>query len=137
MRRKMIWWALVVLWCGFIFAATASPAATGDSTQGLIQRVIDLPAEQAERLNLIIRKSTHAVVFGVLAALLFMALGASRRSYFAAWVLATFYGGVDEFHQSLVPNRGPSLVDVGIDSFGAAVVLAVIYFVSTGKRSSG
>jgi VanZ family protein len=51
-----------------------------------------------------------------------------------AWGLAVLYSATDEFHQSFVPGRGPSLVDVLIDAIGAALGLAA-YFAWQRKRA--
>jgi len=41
-----------------------------------------------------------------------------------AWVLAVLYALTDEFHQSFVPGRHPSLLDVLVfDAAGAAIAL--------------
>jgi VanZ family protein len=60
----------------------------------------------------------HVIEFGILGALLNWALPV-RRNWLrrgAAWALASAYGGVDEWHQSWVPGRYPSVEDVAVDS---------------------
>ena len=47
------------------------------------------------------------------------AMSARRLGAFAWW-LAVAYGVVDEWHQSTVPGRSPSAVDLVTDAFGAA-----------------
>ncbi len=47
------------------------------------------------------------------------------RLLLLAWLLALVYAVSDEFHQSFVPGRGPSVFDVLIDSVGAALALAI------------
>lgn len=42
-----------------------------------------------------------------------------------AWLLTIAYAATDEFHQSFVPGRGDSIVDVGIDSIGSALGLLI------------
>ena len=39
----------------------------------------------------------------------------------AAWAISVLYGISDEFHQSFVPNRDASWLDVGMDALGAAL----------------
>jgi VanZ family protein len=81
--------------------------------------------------------------YAVLALLVFRALAQPERSVLAtalgALVLCAVYASLDEFHQSFVPSRGASPVDVVLDTFGAALGLAVrlatLPRVSAGRRS--
>jgi VanZ family protein len=41
--------------------------------------------------------------------------------------VAGAYSLTDEFHQTFVPGRGPSLIDCGIDTTGAALGALVFY----------
>lgn len=134
MQRQKLWWAAVILWCLGIFMATASPMATGSSTQSVVQELLNVPEPQAEAINVSLRKTGHVTAFGILAVLVWFALGQTRKAYLWAWAFATLYGGIDELHQRFVPDRGPSLIDVGIDSIGAALALAVVYGVARAKR---
>lgn len=67
----------------------------------------------------------HAVGYSGLGALIMRALAGGRLSAMSwRWVLvATLLGGLygvsDEFHQSFVPNRHPSLSDIAADTIGA------------------
>ncbi len=45
------------------------------------------------------------------------------KSLLLAWFLAVLYAVSDEVHQSFVPGRHASAVDVGIDALGAALAL--------------
>ncbi len=45
----------------------------------------------------------------------------------AAVLIAGLYSLTDEFHQTMVPGRGPSLRDCGIDTFGAALGILALY----------
>lgn len=79
----------------------------------------------------------HAAEFGVLAGLLLRTLGvfAHDRSRLAlaavAWFLAAAYGVSDEWHQSFVPNRDVSALDVGFDALGAALGCALWWFLAS------
>jgi VanZ family protein len=46
-----------------------------------------------------------------------------------AWAGCIAYGASDEFHQSFVPNRDSNAMDVGYDSAGAFVGIAVYLMV--------
>ena len=45
-----------------------------------------------------------------------------------AFLLTVLYALADEFHQSFVPGRNPSLVDaLGFDTAGAAIILLLLF----------
>lgn len=73
----------------------------------------------------------HLVVYGVLAVLIARAVAASVGRYAViaglSWSISVAYGISDEFHQSLVPGRYPSIEDVLTDMAGAAIGLALYY----------
>ena len=74
--------------------------------------------------DMVLRKLGHAGVFGTLALLWWRALGRGGKWWAVAITVA--YAITDEFHQSFVPNRHGSPVDVLIDSAGA--VLATVAY---------
>jgi len=59
-----------------------------------------------------------------------------RRTFFAAWAIATLYAATDELHQVFVRGRTPSLVDVAIDSLGAAAGIALLAWALRRRRVS-
>jgi VanZ family protein len=71
--------------------------------------------------DLALRKLAHATEYAILGALLVRATGRSGL----AIALGTLYAASDEIHQTFVPGRMGSPVDVAIDAVGvvAGVVL--------------
>lgn len=71
-----------------------------------------------------LRKAAHFLIFACLAFLLSLALAQHRIKLslrlISTLLLAALAAGFDEYHQSLVPGRGPSWMDVLIDCAGAA-----------------
>lgn len=135
MRSNIFWWMVVVLWCFAIYRFTASPFSTGSSTQAIIGDMINISDSAAAALNIIVRKASHAIAFGALALFVLFALKDSRKSFILAWLFATLYGALDEYHQSFVPGRSAAVMDVGIDSFGALAALMLAKFFIKGKEN--
>lgn len=71
----------------------------------------------------------HLVAYAVLAALIRLAIGGTasdRRSDLLAIALATIYGASDEFHQSFVPGRDASVLDLGVDLVGGILSVTLV-----------
>jgi len=121
-RRRVVAWLPVVAWAGVIFALSAQPNLRFVPDAGV---------------DFLVRKAGHMGVFGILALLLWRAVGATtalRRPW--AWALAVtiLYAITDELHQGFVAGRHPSPVDVGIDAAGALVAVVVVGVVRVKRR---
>lgn len=79
--------------------------------------------EKADALQFPIRKLAHFSEYFVLALTFLLPLFVfglrGRRLFFWAVFLSFLSAAGDEYHQSLVPGRGPSFRDVCIDTAGA------------------
>ena len=116
----LLWsWLPVLFWASLIFYLSGIPSL--DSGLG--------------EWDTILRKCAHITEYAVLA---FLTLRACHRTWpdsngRTLWVGALVFGCLyaisDEWHQSFVPGRGPSLADVGFDSVG--VCLGVFLFNSS------
>ena len=73
--------------------------------------------------ELSIKKGGHALGYLLLGRAYLYGLGRGKKAPWLAWGFAILYACTDEFHQSFVPGRSPSLVDVGIDTVGTFVGL--------------
>lgn len=75
-----------------------------------------------------IDKLAHLLAYGVLAAATLFAFGErwkTERAGLAVLITIIFcllYGMTDEFHQSFIPGRAPSIVDIVADCGGAGLV---------------
>ena len=80
-----------------------------------------------------VKKGAHAIGYGLLALSYLRAFGGGK--YFLAWLAAVLYSATDEFHQSFVPGRRASVVDVLVfDNLGAMLGL---FFYARWKNKNG
>ncbi len=115
-------WAAVLAWMGLIFLLSSRPdLPTFESGLPGLEQVVG-----------------HLTEYGVLAVLLWWALRGVGVRHPTAWALAvaTLYGATDEFHQSWVPGRTMSGIDLMIDLAGASAALLVANLVD-GRRLPG
>lgn len=83
----------------------------------------------------VIKKGGHMVGYGLLALSYWRAFAFKEDKRWIAWFLAVVYALTDEFHQSFVPGRGPSVWDVIIfDNFGALISLWLLNYYRNEKR---
>lgn len=131
--KKAAAWLGAFAWMGVIFLMSAMPgdisgAQSGRLTQMVLAAVSFLFGGEAaagispETVELLVRKGAHMAEYAILFLLYRRALERSgaRRPGLAALCLCAAYAATDELHQAFVAGRGPSAVDVGIDTLGAA-----------------
>ena len=76
------------------------------------------PALQPKVIDYSISKSAHVFLFGLLAfSFEFGFLNVKDKTKILIVLMVMLYGISDEIHQSFVPMREPSIIDVVIDSF--------------------
>jgi VanZ family protein len=104
-------WLPPFLWMGLIFFL---------SSREKLPRPASLPAD-------LVALGGHFTSYAILALLLFAALSGHGWRFgtraAVAFTVAVLYGVSDEVHQSFVPGREPSALDVVVDALGAAVAL--------------
>lgn len=134
-------WLPVVLWMGFIFAMSSDLGSSEHSSR-LIEPVVkwikpDTTPEQFELVHFIVRKLGHLSEYAVLALLVFRALKHtlpslpgkfSWQTAGLALLITTAYAATDEFHQTFVPGRTPTIGDVMIDASGGLLSLMLFLF---------
>ncbi|MBS4538843.1 VanZ family protein [Clostridium sp. D2Q-11] len=137
--KKIIYLILTIIWMGVIFYFSHQPGDISGNQSGELLVKIGLITEQdlihqtdkAQMLQFIIRKVAHMSVYFILSILLILTfkIFIIKHYYLLSWIIATVYAITDEFHQSFIPDRGPSVKDVFIDSFGALIGLAIYIFI--------
>lgn len=82
-----------------------------------------------------VKKAGHMMGYGLLALANLYAVGNIRNKYFISWLIAFVFATSDEFHQSFVPGRGATIVDVLLfDAPGALTALWLAWFLSKNKE---
>lgn len=119
---------LTAAYCGFIFYLSSEPKPP----------TLDITFPGADKV-------AHAVLYAGLAATLSLGIQRSNDApnptlHFVVPILfAAVYGLSDEFHQSFVPERTFSLLDLAADAFGATaiqVVLCLYLWKAPGRQAS-
>jgi VanZ family protein len=79
---------------------------------------------QQQLLQTVINKGGHMLGYGLLALAFWRMFEFEQKRVWLAWLLAVLYALTDEFHQSFVPGRHPSLFDaLFFDALGALIAL--------------
>ena len=109
---------------------------SAENTSSMVEAVVTflVPVISSQELGLVhalIRKSAHVTEYFILGLLLFRAFRGDftvswkwRWSFFAV-IVVILWAATDEFHQSFVPTRTASAVDVGIDAAGGMLAQIV------------
>jgi VanZ family protein len=134
MKRTWLRYVLLIAWMAVIFQASHTPdlrAVPWVERFGLLPAGLE-PATVG-LIEFILRKGAHMITFGALAMLAYWALvgsfprSARIRIAGGAFLMAVAYAATDEWHQTFVPTRMGSVVDVGIDSAGAILALLLVH----------
>ena len=135
-RTFFRYWLPLFIWIAVIFTASTdlfSAQHTGSVIESILAAIFGhpLPQKQFDPMHFVIRKLAHITEYAILGALAFRALRSDERGWRPRWAIvaiaiALMVAATDEVHQSFVPSRGPSPVDVGIDTVGAAIAQVVV-----------
>ncbi len=128
---------MIFAWAGLIFYLSTSGFGAS-FTRWLLYIVLDLlrvtvSAPTFEFLHLCLRKLAHVTEYAVFSLLIYAGFLETRdfewrpRLALRSIVIAGLYSLTDEYHQSFVPGRTPSLVDCGIDTAGASLATTIVF----------
>jgi len=143
--NKKIAWILVFSWMTLIFYFSAQVAVDSNSmSTGITQVVLRIinnifkDVVSLEILNHFIRKFAHFFIYFILGILLKNALNYEDlnelKSISYPLMIGAIYAASDEFHQSFVLGRGPSIADVTIDSMGVLTGIILLNFIIQRKK---
>ncbi|OGS19226.1 MAG: hypothetical protein A2219_08140 [Elusimicrobia bacterium RIFOXYA2_FULL_50_26] len=126
MKGKFLsYWLPVAAWCFIIFYLSGVP---------------HLKTELGA-MDMVLRKLAHLTEYAVLFLLSRRAMAGTypqaqpQPVFSAAIIFSIFYAATDEFHQSFVPGRGPSVIDVGIDTAGVFAGFFIYRFLQLRKQN--
>lgn len=145
--RRLRAWLPAAIWMGLIFMMSAMPGDASAETSGRLVRLImgvfsffmgdqAAAAISIDTIHFLIRKCAHMAEYAVLFLLYYRALTmeGSKRPGLYALILCAAYASTDELHQAFVADRGPGVVDVGIDTLGAGLSWAMTAIFNSIKR---
>jgi VanZ family protein len=142
--RFFRYWFPVVLWMCFIYLMSTAMFSAQNTSQILVPilRYLfpSISHREIEMVHTVIRKLAHLTEYFISGLLLFRAFrGGSTKPHTWRWVLSSLIvlvalAASDEFHQTFVSTRTPSVVDVGIDTVGGVVALGVSAWLANRKK---
>ena len=142
MKKKIIKWILVVLWMGLIFYLSSRDRdeSTNQSRSVVNQtKIVEIYEQKSnvdsetalEDVDRVFRKTSHAVVYLVLAILLCIALSEYNLSIksilLISFIVCFIYSCTDEAHQLFVRGRSGEIRDIIIDSIGSMIGIVLFY----------
>jgi VanZ family protein len=129
--RKLRAWIPTLIWL-CVLALFSTDTFSAEHTGSVLLRILHALFgtrfdEHFQDIHFLVRKSAHFCSYGFLGALAFFSWRATLpalqrwtwRWSLLGLLVGVTAGALDEFHQTFVPSRGPSLRDVLIDTMGA------------------
>ncbi len=135
-RVAMIRYVWAILWMGLIFFFSTDIGSFSNTFYYFepILRFLfpHMTHSTLFLVHLLVRKLAHVTEYAILSYLWFRALSQGRRNWSPRWALwalglSISYALLDEYHQTFVPSRTASLMDVGIDSMGALMTQVYLF----------
>lgn len=145
MKVFLRYWLPLIVWMALIFTASGD-AKSVQHTDGILAHLfrwlnLHVSPSQLETMRWIVRKGAHMTEYFILALLWWRALHSrhpaanwSARRAAIALLLCVLYAASDEFHQAFVKDRSPSVVDVGIDTFGASLAILTMWILTRRRQ---
>jgi len=138
MRFFLKYWLPLLIWLCVIFVGSTDLMSAEQTSRFLVPFLRwlkpDISTEALAQVHFFVRKLGHISEYAILAILLWRALrsGTNLRIkmsllFVAVWLACGIFAAGDEFHQSFVPSRTASLLDVMIDLSGAFIGLAICF----------
>ena len=132
-KRIVLCTVILCLNLAFIWGNSLLPGEISGAISGwiknLINCILNLPAADPEQGHGLLRKLAHFTEFACLGAVLSCLIRMLREKS-AEQICLPLFGGfltacIDETIQCFVPDRGPGILDVGIDTAGVALGVGI------------
>jgi VanZ family protein len=138
-------WLPPLIWMALIFSVSTDLGSMQHTSRiiGPILRFFSptVSSQTIHDVQVVVRKTGHVTGYAVLAILVWRVRnrgmftnGWTWRAAMFAELIALLYAISDEFHQSFVPTREASAVDVLIDCAGAAAGLLVVWMIGKARK---
>ena len=136
MRLFLKYWLPLLIWLGVIFVGSTSVMSAEHTSRYVVPFLLWLKPGMSPNaiwtILVVARKCAHVTEYAVLALLLWRAfrsvptLGRKTLTVFGAVLLGcALFAASDEFHQTFVKSRTPSIRDVFLDVGGAFLGLLI------------
>ena len=152
MKLFLKYWLPVLVWLGLIFIGSTD-LMSAEHTSRIIGPILrwfnpGISGQKIMQVQFFVRKVGHVSEYAILAMLLWRGLRRGTRwqmamstlrlrselvLFIAVSFLCAIFAASDEFHQSFVPTRTASPVDVVIDIIGALIGLTICVAVARRK----
>ena len=136
-RLKLSAWMIALLLC-FIWGNSLLPGslsgAISDAVKNLLAFLLPGDVPGVTTGGGLLRKIAHFTEFACLGAVLAWRFGMLEKRKIMALVCGFGAACVDETIQVFVPDRGPGLKDVAIDTCGVAAGIALLLLIGRMKR---
>ena len=143
MKFFLKYWLPLLIWLGVIFVGSTSVMSTEHTSRYIVPFLLWLKPGMSPAaiwtILVVVRKCAHVTEYAVLALLLWRALRnvpvlcTKTLMVFGAVLLGcALFAASDEFHQTFVKSRTPSVRDVLLDVMGA--LLGLLIGVSVARR---
>lgn len=122
----------------FIWGNSLLPGSVSGAISGWLRELLlGAAPEGPDTGHGLLRKLAHFTEFTCLGLLLCWLTGMLQRKLWPLWSLlcGVSAAAIDETIQLFVPDRGPALKDVGIDTLGVCLGIVIIYIIRKHKKS--
>jgi VanZ family protein len=124
LRYTLIAWGPAVILMALMFYFSAQPKTAPPAGADNVYFSGMMPIFTGRGWEVLIKKSSHVVAYGLLSVLIWRGLRAQgfapREATSWAILLTISFALTDELHQSFVLGRHASIIDIGFDYIGAA-----------------